>query len=446
MCVATLDQTLDPPVDVDVDPTTVTRPPIVTPALLRVVVASVGSLSSFYLLLSVVPLYATSTGRGGAGAGLVTGALLLATVAGELATAGLVRRYGPRVVLGAGLVLLGAPALALTLSPTMGLIVTVCVVRGVGFALTATVGGALVASLLPPERRGEGLGLFGIVCGVPAIVALPLGVWLSGRIGYPPVFVAGAVVALVGVAVLPGLPGRAAAATATAAGATTAGPASGERVAMSLVEGVRTPAIVRPALAFSATALAAGIVVSFLPLAVGRGSAGLATGALLVQALAATAARWWAGRHSDRHGAAGLLGPALVLAAAGVALLVLVASPVAVVAAMVLFGSGFGMAQNVSLTLMLDRVAPSGYGTVSAIWNAAYDASMGLGAAAFGLLAGPAGYPTAFALTAAVMLVALVPVRAERQLAVRGREVASRRSTIRVASSGSKPRSRMASR
>jgi MFS family permease len=441
MGVATLDQTLDPTVDlgVDTDPTIVTRPAIVTPALLRVVVASVGSLSSFYLLLSVVPLYASSTGRGGAGAGLVTGALLLATVAGELATAGLVRRFGHRVVLGAGLVLLGAPALALTLSPAMGLIVVVCVVRGVGFALTATVGGALVASLLPPERRGEGLGLFGIVCGVPAIVALPLGVWLSGRIGYPPVFAAGAVVALAGVAVLPGVPGRA---------ATTAAPvtASGERVGMSLAEGVRSPAIVRPALAFSATALAAGIVVSFLPLAVGRGSAGLATAALLVQALAATAARWWAGRHSDRHGAAGLLRPALVLAAAGVALLVLVASPVAVVAAMVLFGSGFGMAQNVSLTLMLDRVAPSGYGTVSAIWNAAYDASMGLGAAAFGLLAGPAGYPTAFALTATVMLVALVPVRAERQLAVRGREVASSRSTMRVASSGSKPRSWMASR
>ena len=34
---------------------------------------------------------------------------------------------------------------------------------------------------LPPERRGEGLGLLGIVSGVPAVIALPAGVWLAGH-------------------------------------------------------------------------------------------------------------------------------------------------------------------------------------------------------------------------------------------------------------------------
>ena len=68
--------------------------------------------------------------------------------------------------------------------------------------------GALVALLVPRERRGEGLGLFGIVVGVPGVAALPLGVWLVGRAGYPPVFVAGALAALAGLAVVGGLPGR----------------------------------------------------------------------------------------------------------------------------------------------------------------------------------------------------------------------------------------------
>jgi hypothetical protein len=39
-------------------------------------VSSFGALASFYLLLSVVPLYDTSAGAGGTGAGLVTGALM----------------------------------------------------------------------------------------------------------------------------------------------------------------------------------------------------------------------------------------------------------------------------------------------------------------------------------------------------------------------------------
>src|SRR5215211_7804952 len=180
------------------------RPPILNRALLLVFVASFGAMTGFYLLLSVVPLYLESVGAGGVGAGLVTGALMATTVAGELAIPRLLARFGHRAVLAAGLVLLGAPALALPASSTLA----ASLVRGLGFAICVVVGGALVAALVPPERRGEGLGLFGIVVGVPAVAALPLGVWLVGEAGYPPVFVAGAAAALAGLAVVPGLPGR----------------------------------------------------------------------------------------------------------------------------------------------------------------------------------------------------------------------------------------------
>jgi predicted MFS family arabinose efflux permease len=67
------------------------------------------------------------------------------------------------------------------------------------------------------------------------------------------------------------------------------------------------------------------------------------------------------------------------------------------------FGLGFGVTQNVTQTLMYDRVAESAYGAVSAMWNLAYDGGMGLGAAGFGVLATRTGYPAAFALTAALL-------------------------------------------
>jgi len=54
-------------------------------------------------------------------------------------------------------------------------------------------------------------------------------------------------------------------------------------------------------------------------------------------------------------------------------------------------------------------VPRSGYSTASAVWNLAYDAGLGLGAAGFGVLASQAGYAPAFLLTAIVMLAALVP-------------------------------------
>jgi predicted MFS family arabinose efflux permease len=61
---------------------------------------------------------------------------------------------------------------------------------------------------------------------------------------------------------------------------------------------------------------------------------------------------------------------------------------------------------------MLERVAPAEYGTVSAVWNVAYDSGWGLGAAGFGVLAGATGYPMAFVATAASMLVPSHCVRA----------------------------------
>ena len=375
------------------------RPPILTRALLLVFAASFGAMTCFYLLLSVVPLYADSVGAGGVGAGLATGALMATTVAGELAIPRLTARFGYRVMLAAGLVLLGAPALALPAATTLPAILLVSLVRGLGFAITVVVGGALVASLVPRERRGEGLGLFGIVVGVPGVSALPLGVWLVGEVGYPAVFVAGAGAALAGLAVVPGLPGRE--------------PAGGDPP-VGVLAGLRTPALVRPAVTFSTTAMAAGVVVTFLPLAVPGGSGGLAALALFVQAVSATVSRWWAGRHGDRHGPSVLLVPGVVATAAGVLALVLIDSPVAVVAGMVLFGSGFGATQNATMTVMLNRVAPSGYGTVSAIWNLAYDAGIGVGAFGFGVVAARTGYPAAFAVTAVLVLTALVPLWQDR--------------------------------
>jgi len=382
----------------------VTKPSLVNGALMRVFVSSFGATMSFYLLLSVVPLYATSVGAGGIGAGMTTGALMFATVATELATPRLVARFGYQLVFAAGLFLLGAPALALPASASMLAILIVCLVRGVGFAISVVVGSSLVASFVPPERRGEGLGLYGVIVQIPAIVGLPLGVWLSGHAGFPTVFVLAAAAGLAGLLALPGLPRR------TVVHVESVG----------ILEGLRSPALLRPALAFSATAMAAGVVVTFLPLAVTRNAGNVAALALFAQAVAATVTRWWAGRHGDRHGSAKLLIPALLVSAAGLFAEAMLGSPIAVVLGMVVFGAGFGVAQNASLILMFERVQPSGYDTASALWNLAYDAGLGVGGAGFGVLVAQTGYSAAFACTAVLMLVALVPALRDRARAVSG--------------------------
>jgi MFS family permease len=359
--------------------------------LLLLLALSFGSLASLYLLLPVVPLYVAAGGGGDAGAGAATGVMMLSTVLAEFAVPGLLARCGYRAGIAAGLVLMGGGSLALTLSPALALVLAACAARGAGLAVVVVAGPVLVAELVPERRRGEALGVYGLAVGVPAIVGLPLGLWLSLHVGYGAVMVAGAAPALLGLAAVPGLPHR-----PRRSGPHAGGPGG--------LRGLASLTVV-----FAALTLAAGVLLTFLPLAVPAGARGVAALALLVHACAMPLARWAAGRYGDRRGPAGLLLPSVLTAAAGMAALVWLREPYAVVAGAALFGAGFGAAQNVTLALMFQRAPRSGFGRVSALWNLAYDGGLGLGAVGFGLVAGPAGYTWGFALTAAVVFAALVP-------------------------------------
>ncbi|MEV7908033.1 MFS transporter, partial [Streptomyces anulatus] len=148
---------------------------------------------------------------------------------------------------------------------------------------------------------------------------------------------------------------------------------------------------------------------TFLPLAVPAGSQGTAATALLAHSCAMPLARWAAGRYGDRHGQSVLLVPAVIVAIIGMAGVVWLDNPYAVIVGAALFGAGFGAAQNVTLVLMLARSPSSAFAQVSALWNLAYDGGMGIGAVGFGLVAGSVGYPAGFALIVAVLALALLP-------------------------------------
>jgi MFS family permease len=259
------------------------RARIVSGPLALVFLSSFAALTSFYLLLSVTPMYAAKVGAGSTGAGLVTGVLLLGTVAAELAAPVLMRRYRYRTLIVVGAILMGVPALALLAGGPLVVLAAVSIGRGFGFGLSTVVMAALTAALVPPQRRGEGLGLYGVIDSLPAVVALPSGVWLAGHGGLTGAVILTAATALVPLAVFRWLPGTADP-RQTAAHCDAGKP-------LGLLAGLRYDGQLRLALTFAATTVAAGVIVSFLPLAAGVPGNIAATG-LLAQALTATAGRW----------------------------------------------------------------------------------------------------------------------------------------------------------
>jgi predicted MFS family arabinose efflux permease len=304
-------------------------------------------------------------------------------------------------VLAAGVVLLGTPALAMLAPEPPAVMVGVSLVRGLGFGLCGVATGALTAKLLPPERRGEGLGLLGIVSGVPAIVALPAGVWLAGHHLAAEAAVTAATVALLPLLVIRRLPG----------GREARQPARAGRMPGARSSGRVAGAALRLPLIFAAATIAAGVLDSFLPIVKGIPS-DLCSAALLVQAITATLSRWQAGKRGDRYGHARLLIPALAVAALGMAAMVVLGSTVMIFVGMVLFGAGFGVIENATFALLIEQLPEA---KASALWNLAYDAGYGAGPAVFGLICVRTGYPAGFALCGALILAAVPVALRERK-------------------------------
>ncbi|HEU4493092.1 MAG TPA: MFS transporter [Rubrobacteraceae bacterium] len=369
--------------------------------MILALVASFCTMVGFYLLLSVVPLYAAKAGGGSSGAGLATALFMLSTVLAQLGMLHVLARFGYRAVLVVGLLLLGLPAFLYGPLGEVPAILAVTLVRGAGFGAAIVALAALVTELAPPGRRGEALGLYGVALTFPTAFCGALGLWIVDRSGFILVFVIGAIAPLL---------------AAFAALGISSPDRSEERGGAGLRTLFERPELLRIFLLFTSCTAVSGVVVTFLPLsAPGPGFFSAAT-ALLLLGLFATLFRWWAGRFGDRRDPRILLAPGLLCAAFGMAALSL--EGFALLGGALLFGAGFGMLQNTTLLLTMQRVPKAEYGLGSTLWNLAFDAGTGAGAFVFGFVVGTAGYFWTYVLCALLLVatISLIPGKGPERL------------------------------
>jgi predicted MFS family arabinose efflux permease len=359
----------------------------------------VASAFGFQMLLSVVPLYTAAVGGGTGGAGLATATFMLTTVLTQVAMPRLLGRFGYRRVLVAGLLSLGLPALLYPLAGGVAGVLAVTLLRGVGFGIVTVGFAALIVELAPPERRGEALGLFGMAMTLPTIFSNPLGLWLVDASGYTTVFLLGGLFPVLALLAVAGI---------------STGSLEREDVGSAgFLAGLRRGPLLRLVLIFATVTSATGVVVTFLPLAVPAAGLFSPASALLVFGLTSTFSRLWAGRFGDRRDPHLLLVPGLVAAAGGMVALPQGGPPTLVGA--LLLGAGVGLLQNSTLILIMDRVADDERGLGSTLWNVSFDAGTGVGAFSFGFLVGVTGLPSAFYISALILLAAIALVFVDRR-------------------------------
>jgi MFS family permease len=164
------------------------------PAMRLLAVYTITGFTGFFATMSALPAWIAAQGTSDSLAGFVTTTLLAATVGAQSMVPRMMASFGMTATLAIGLAALGAPSLLFLVDGGYWWVLAICALRGIGFGSMTVIGAMLTARIVPPARRGEAIGIYGLAIAVPNLLAVPGGValvsahhfWLVAVLGAAP--------------------------------------------------------------------------------------------------------------------------------------------------------------------------------------------------------------------------------------------------------------------
>ena len=342
------------------------------------------------MLLPVLPLYARGPlGEGDLGVGLAVGmssptALVFQPLAGRLGD-----RRGRRLLIVAGSLVMAVSIAGYTLVGTLGALVVLRLLTGIGEALVFVGTGTVVADLAPAHRRGEALSLYTIGFWSALAIGPVLGEALLDGDRFDAVWVAAASAALLGALAGLALPETR--------------PETTEASSGKLLH----PAAIRPGLVLVSAVVGFAGFNAFVALYARELGLDGAAPLFVVFAVVVVTIRVLGRRIPDRLGPRRASSVALVLLASGLLVVGLWSSAVGLYAGVVIFAAGQALAFPSLMTLAIADAPVADRSSVVGTFTAFADVGFAVGAISLGAVADAAGYEGVFLTAAAASLAGL---------------------------------------
>ncbi len=365
---------------------------LLTWRFVAVTVAGLAYFVGWTILYPVLPRFVEDElGGTGAEVGLAVGsfgitAALLRPVAGRVGD-----RYGRRVLVVGGMLVVAVALLGYLAAHSIPAVIGLRLLFGVGEAF-AFVGLATAAQdMASDDRRGEAANYFSFAVYGGVAAGPPLGEWLFDG-SYDRVWIVASAFVLGGA--LLGL--------VTPVGTTGGAPSQ---------PGLIHREALLPGLALTGGLFGYAGFVSFV--AVYARSIGLANAGLVftLYAVLIMAARVVGAKVPDRYGALRIGSLSLVALGAGLLLVAAVATPVGLLAGVVVFASGMAINFPALLAVVVNRSAANERAFAVASLSVFFDVAFAVGAVVMGLIVGAAGERVAFAVGGLCALAGLIPLR-----------------------------------
>jgi MFS family permease len=348
----------------------------------------------FQIIIPILPLHLDSWGASSTQIGLILSGFSLSVLIARPLTALWLEKGFDKICVLTGavicLVAIGGYGLAGSL-----LLLTFCrMLHGAGFGGASVSYGAIVARLVPPGRRAEGMGYFGMSVGLALCLGPVAGAYAYEYLGFSHALVFAGFLTVLGIVWLFRLP-------------------AGEK---TVPAGKLTlhwrhffeKSVGYPCLLIGLFGLSTGAIVVYVPLwgkELGINNVGFF---FLLNAACTLFVRIFSGKLADRKGYACVLLPAAVLQGLASLLLMWAEGRAWLMGAGICMGLGLGAAYPALQAWVVDLAPLQRRSAALAFYYNAYDLGIGCGIIFFGWLADVYGYPSMYGISALSMLIYLL--------------------------------------
>lgn len=367
--------------------------------ILVFVISLMGSLPFYMLLTSMATYAAISFGAGQAAAGFASSSFVLGALAARVPSGKYLDFVGrKRAIL---LSSIAHVVLSLLYVPTasLGLFIAVRFLHGFAFGVNNTATSAAVQTVIPPHRRAEGTGYFGMATSLAMASGPFLAVTVSASHGYQPLFYICATISVL--ASLLSLP----------LNLPEVSPSPEQRADKWRL----TPSsfLEKDTLKTASVMFFAGLVYSvimaFLDSYASVVGAPEAAGWFFIAlAVAMLVCRLFVGRIQDAHGDKWVVFPVLLIFAAGLVLLTFANGAMMIIVAGAFVGAGFGSLLPAVQAASVADSTPARYGVVMSTFFIMLDAGTALGPVILGAFEPTLGQRGMFGASAVIILFGMV--------------------------------------
>ncbi len=344
------------------------------------------------MLVTNLPLYLEGAGWDPKQIGGILGSYFLTSLIVRPFVGREADRRGRKSIMITGALLMLAPLPLYLFAGSSGIVLAARILQGIGWAMATTATAALASEVVPQDRLGTGLGIFGIINSVGFTFGPALGAYLL-NVGGGRLLLSGAAGLALGV---------------LTCGLLVSPPVQKAPAAIQWRDAARfVRPLLRPLLATLAICFGYGAIQTFLPLYAKASRVANPGLFFTVFSILSFASRPTMGRLSDGWGRVRTAVFLISIISATFSLLAYSAAFPFLIAAGVLYGIGHGAIFTVLMALLADMTAAKDRGLTYGLFGSSIDLGITTGTFVLGLLSGTIGYSGGFALSAVIVLLAI---------------------------------------